>query len=117
MDIIELKERIELNPKDIEGLINFARQYNYAINDPELIRRYRMIEDGRHDLATKLVVAERKAMEKGISEGLAKGMEKGMEKGRLETTLKNAKGFKEQGVDPIVIATVTGLSLDEIAKL
>ena len=37
-----------------EGLRNFAAQYHYAINDPDLIRHYRMIEDGKRDVATKI---------------------------------------------------------------
>ena len=38
-----------------EGLRNFAAQYNYAINDPELIRRYRFYEDGKRDEATGIL--------------------------------------------------------------
>ena len=76
-----------------EGLKNFAAQYNYAINDPDLIRRYRMFEDGKRDVATKVSVAERNAH------------------------IKDARGFKEKGVDPAIISSVTGLSMDEIAKL
>lgn len=76
-----------------EGLRNFAAQYNYAINDPDLIRRYRMFEDGKRDVATKVSVAERNAH------------------------IKDARGFKEKGVDPAIISSVTGLSMDEIAKL
>lgn len=76
-----------------EGLKNFAAQYNYAINDPDLIRRYRMFEDGKRDVATKVSVAERNAH------------------------IKDARGFKEKGVDPVIISSITGLSMDEIAKL
>lgn len=76
-----------------EGLRNFAAQYNYAINDPDLIRRYRMFEDGKRDVATKVSVAERNAH------------------------IRDARGFKQKGVDPAIISSVTGLSLDEIAKL
>ena len=80
-----------------EGLRNFAAQYNYAINDPDLIRRYRMFEDGKRDMATKVSVAEKR--------------------GANQKNLENARGFKQQGVDPSIISSVTGLSLDEIAKL
>ncbi len=88
-----------------EGLRNFAQRYNYAINDPDLIRRYRMIEDGKRDIATKIAVAEEKAEARGKEIGEAK-------KNR-----DNAKGFKEQGIDPVTISRVTGLSLEEIAAL
>ena len=43
-----------------EGLRNFATRYNYAINDPDLIRRYRMVEDGKREMATKISVAEQR---------------------------------------------------------
>ena len=76
-----------------EELKNFAAKYNYAINDPDLIRRYRMLEDGKRDVATKISVAEKNAH------------------------INDARGFKQNGVDPEVISSVTGLSLDEIAKL
>ena len=44
---------------------NFAAQYNYAINDPDLIRRYRMYEDAEHDIATKLSAAEKRGEKAG----------------------------------------------------
>ena len=90
-------DEMEVLPGMTEGLKNFATQYNYAINDPDLIRRYRMFEDGKRDVATKMSVAEKKGAQK--------------------EKLQNAKGFKQQGVDPAIISSVTGLSLDEIAKL
>ena len=80
-----------------EGLKNFAAQYNYAINDPDLIRRYRMLEDGKRDVATKISVAEKRGAE--------------------NEKIQNARGFKQKGVDPEIISSATGLSLDEIAKL
>ena len=76
-----------------EELKNFAAKYNYAINDPDLIRRYRMLEDGKRDVATKISVAEKNAH------------------------INDARGFKQNGVDPEIISKVTGLSLAEIEKL
>ncbi len=80
-----------------EGLRNFATQYNYAINDPDLIRRYRMFEDGKRDVATKVSAAEKRGAE--------------------NERRQNARGFKQKGIDPAIISSVTGLSLDEIAEL
>ena len=76
-----------------EGLRNFATQYNYAINDPDLIRRYRMFEDGKRDIATKVSAAERNAH------------------------IEDAKSLKQLNVDPSIISRATGLSLSEISKL
>ena len=58
-----------------EGLLDFAKRYNIAINDPDLIRRYRMIEDGKRDIATRISVAEKKAKEEGLEEGRVEGLE------------------------------------------
>ena len=76
-----------------EGLKNFAAQYNFAINDPDLIRRYRMFEDGKRDVATKVSVAEKNAH------------------------LKDAKRMKADGMDPKLITKYTGISELEIEKL
>jgi len=88
-----------------EGLRNFATRYNYAISDPDLIRRYRMYEDGKHDIATRIEVAERKAAEKATKEA------------EKNNNIKVAKDLKQHGVDPAIISSATGLSLDEIARL
>ena len=80
-----------------EGLRNFAMQYNYAINDPELIRRYRMIEDGKHDIASKMVVAERK--------------------GRYDEKRDNARRMKARGFSVDDIIDITGLTAIEVNAL
>ncbi len=58
-----------------EGLLNFAQRYNIAINDPDLIRRYRMITDGERDVATQISVAKRKSEKEGRREGKEEGLE------------------------------------------
>lgn len=80
-----------------EGLRNFAAQYNYAINDPELIRRYRVYEDGKRDEATRLSVATKKA--------------------ERNAHLEDARRMKAEGIAADVISRVTGFSVAEIAKL
>ena len=54
-------EEMEVISRMTEGLMNFAKRYNYSIDDPDLIRRYRMIEDGKRDIATKISAAVEKA--------------------------------------------------------
>ena len=88
-----------------EGLRNFAKQYHYAINDPELIWRYRMIEDGKHDIATKMVVAERK------------GWIDGERKGRYNEKRNNARRMKDRGFSVDDIIDITGLSATEVNAL
>ena len=76
-----------------EGLRNFATQYNYAINDPDLIRRYRMFEDGKRDVATKVSVAEKKAH------------------------LEDARRMKAKGYPVSDIVELTGVSSSEVDAL
>ena len=80
-----------------EGLRSFATQYDFAINDPELIRRYRMYEDGKHDIATQVFVAE--------------------ERGRSEEKKEIAKSLKDSGMDFSFITKHTGLTTKEIEAL
>ena len=49
-----------------EALVNFAKKYNYSIDDPDLLRRYRMIEDGKRDLALKIYAAIKNAEKRGV---------------------------------------------------
>ena len=88
-----------------EGLSNFAARYNYAINDPELIRRYRMVEDGKHDVATRIAVAEMKAEKKGEK------------KGEKKTRIEVARNMKVRGISADIIAEVTGMPITDVNAL
>jgi len=75
------------------GMKNFAEQYGIAINDPMLIRRYRMYQDSKRDEATRIAVAEQKAH------------------------LDDAKRMKAKKYPIADIAEITGLSVAEIDAL
>ena len=96
-----------------EGLRNFAARYNYAINDPELIRRYRMVEDGKRDVATRISVAEKR----GERRGEKIGEERGKKIGERNAKIEFARGLKKDGISPEIISRNSGLTLDEIAAL
>ena len=84
-----------------EGMLNFAKQYNIAINDPLLVRRYQMDQDAKREEAFRLSLAETK----------------GEEKGKKANQLENARRMKADGVDSVLIAKYTGLPESEIFKL
>ena len=105
-----------MSPGMMEELRNFAARYNYSLDDPDLIRRFRMYEDGKHDIATRIEVAERKAAEKATRK-VEKKAKKAVKKAVKEAHIKVAKDCKQHGVNPAIISSVTGLSLDEIARL
>ncbi len=87
------EEEMEVLGGMTEGLKNFATRYNIAINDPDLIWRYRMVEDGKRDVATKIAVAEKKAH------------------------TEDARKMKADGMEPNLISKYTGLSLVDIDNL
>ena len=105
-----------MSPGMMEELRNFAARYNYSLDDPDLIRRFRMYEDGKHDIATRIEVAERKAAEKATRK-VEKKAKKAVKKAVKEAHIKVAKDCKQHDVNPAIISSVTGLSLDEIARL
>ncbi len=69
--------------------------------------------------------AERRGMKKGLEEGRQEGRQEGLEEGRQEgleegmekERLSNARRMKEKGLDPALIADITGLTCEEIEKL
>ena len=54
---------------------------------------------------------------KGLKKGLKKGLEKGIEQGASDERKKNAKAMKALGLPLETIAKVTGMSVEDIAKL
>lgn len=58
-----------------------------------------------------------KGREEGLEEGLAKGREEGLAKGREEERLEIARKLKVNGVSTETIATVSGLSVEEVECL
>ena len=69
----------------------------FLINDPELIRRYRMVENGKRDVATRIAVAEEKA--------------------EARKNRENARALRNAGIDVGLIAQITGLGEAEINAL
>ncbi|MBN1980096.1 MAG: hypothetical protein JW795_01085, partial [Chitinivibrionales bacterium] len=64
----------------------------------------------RLDRDSSLADAEERGMEKGIQ----KGMEKGLQKGKRENAESVAKNCMMQGLPHAMIASITGLSTEEI---
>ena len=112
-----------------EGMLNFAKQYNIAINDPLLVRRYQMDQDAKREEAFRMSLAETKGFkrgeekgfklgeEKGFKLGEEKGFKQGKEDGKKANQLENARRMKADGLDPKLIAKYTGLPESEIINL
>ena len=112
-----------------EGMLNFAKQYNIAINDPLLVRRYQMDQDAKREEAFRMSLAETKGFKRGEEKGFKRGEEKGFkrgeekgfklgkEDGKKENQLENARRMKADGLDSKLIAKYTGLPESEIVHL
>jgi len=57
------------------------------------------------------------AEQKGYDRGIKEGIEQGIDIGETQKAVDIARNLKKEGLDPILIAKTTGLSLDEIARL
>ena len=52
--------------------------------------------------------------QEGIAEGRQEGIEQGIEKGREDTLRRTALAMFARGIDPVLIAEVTGLTADKL---
>lgn len=95
-----------------DGLKNFAERYNISINDPDLLRKYRMITDGERDIATRISVAEKKAEKIGEERGEKRGEKKGEKKAKAEMVRR----MQAEGLDADLIYRVAGISAGEDDK-
>lgn len=76
------------------------------------------LEDARAEAraeAREIGLAE--GREEGRAEGREEGLAEGREEGHAEERVKNARNLRDLGVDLELIATATGLSVDEIQNL
>ncbi|MDY4550422.1 MAG: hypothetical protein SPD54_01135, partial [Parabacteroides sp.] len=54
---------------------------------------------------------------RGEAKGRKEGREEGIAKGRAENAIEMARKFKEDGIDPAIIAKNSGLSIEEVEAL
>ena len=59
----------------------------------------------------------KKGEAKGRKEGREEGIAEGIAKGRAENAIEMARKFKEDGIDPAIIAKNSGLSIEEVEAL
>ena len=83
-------------------------------------KRYYTVEMDRLKDKVDLFSRQQFAHDKGLAEGRAEGLAEGREEGRqelLKEKLTIARNLLAEGSTPEFIQKITGLSLDEIAKL
>lgn len=71
----------------------------------------------RYDEALKSYRDYNSCMYYAVNEASKKALEKGLKEGELKKAREMARRLKAQGVDPLVIAQASELSLEEIERL
>ncbi|MDQ7824244.1 MAG: Rpn family recombination-promoting nuclease/putative transposase [Candidatus Eremiobacteraeota bacterium] len=96
-----------------EEMMMAMREMKKASSDRMVREMMEVCEKALLDEATLRIEGEREAMERGI----AQGIKQGRQEGRVEQAREIAIRMRERGSDALTIADLTGLSVDEIAKL
>jgi cobalamin-dependent methionine synthase I len=102
----------------IHGRVN-AEDYT------SLVEVYRSVEEVKGMLQTTFAKERERwyqegveeGIEKGIEKGREEGIEKGVEEGARRRAVEIARAMLARGIDPVLIAEVTGLSEDELNAL
>jgi hypothetical protein len=68
------EKEMKMSFEPITDIKEFAIRYNIALDDPDLLRYYRMIEDGKRDMRSRIQSAENRGKADGINIGKAKGL-------------------------------------------
>jgi predicted transposase/invertase (TIGR01784 family) len=115
---------LDLIPKELENIkefqVAFQTANTYAWNKKEL-SYYDRVSLRRGDDKNALMVAKKRAEEKGMRIGIKKGMQKGrqegMQKGIEKGILTVAQNSIKQGLDNQTISLITGLDAEQIEQL
>ena len=75
---------VEEMASEFREILNFAREYGIAIDDPDLERQYRVYESSILEYNAMMNEARDKGLAQGREEGLEQGREEGLEQGRAE---------------------------------
>ena len=85
--------------------------------DQAEIARYTPEERQDYEDSLKVYRDMKNVLDTAELKGLKKGLEKGIEQGASDERKKNAKAMKALGLPLETIAKVTGMSIEDIAKL
>jgi predicted transposase/invertase (TIGR01784 family) len=122
-------ELVEEVVKMDKAILMAQTKLEVIARNPELLRTYERYEKAASDWTSSINGARREGEQKGLQKGLQKGrregeqkgLQKGLQKGRQEGELKKAieiaLNLKKIGVPVEHITQVTGLSVEDIAKL
>jgi len=107
-DLRPIGEKVVEISQDKESLLLYDEEEHKRKVNNTLIRMG--IEKGWKE-------ATEKGIKKGIKKGIVQGRVQGREEGIKEGIINTAKNFLKQGIDINIVASCTGLSIDEIMSL
>ena len=112
----------EQNRALFERMKEIASLSNLSADQMIAYHRSMMEDYAYYDtINTTFKKGEAKGREEGIAEGIAKGRKEGIAegevKGRKEQAIEMAHKLKREGVDPVIIAKCSGLSIEEVEAL
>jgi predicted transposase YdaD len=93
------------------------RGYVTSDDYTSLVEVYRSVEEVKGMLQTTFKKQHEQWYQEGFEEGIEKGIEQGIEQGREDTLRRTALAMFARGIDPILIAEVTGLTEDELTAI
>ena len=107
--------------KDVKYLSKLFAAASVARFTPTELREYEDSLKAYRDIKNSLDTAKEEGREEGLEEGLAKGREEGLAKGREEGRAEGialvAKMMYDKGMDVDAIASMIGMSKDEVERL
>ena len=117
---MEVLDRLpkELNNQLFQRMKEIASLSNLSADQMIAYHRSMMEDYAYYDtINTTFKKGEAKGREEGIAEGREEGIAEGIAKGRAENAIEMARKFKEDGIDPAIIAKNSGLSIEEVEAL
>jgi len=111
---------LDLIPKELENIKEFQTAFQTANTytwDKKELNYYDRVSLKKGDDKNALMVAKKRAEEKGMQIGMQKGIEKGMQKGIEQRNIEIVKNSMRQGLDNQTISLITNLSVKEIENL
>lgn len=113
-----LERPVALQERVFEHMFRAAEIARFS---PQELSEYEDSVKAYRDINNAIVTAKKEGMEegmaKGIEEGMAKGLEKGLEEGKHLQSLEIARNLQTLGYPIKDIASITGLSIQEIENL
>ncbi|WP_258525761.1 transposase [Paenibacillus sp. YN15] len=119
LEFLRMLTRMELNPAKLELLTVFFDAYLPLTPEEEQLVWQEV--EAMSDKEEKKIMEwkthfQRYAMEEGMEKGMEAGLQKGLEQGREKGRMEVAQRMIQEGLDPALIAKLTGFTPEQIEQ-